>query len=52
LALKIGIQTKGKSPKGAAGVMQVMPANAKAYGYAVEDLQDPNHNIDLGLKDI
>jgi len=43
-------QTKGKSPKGATGVMQVMPANAKAYGYAVEDLQDPNHNIDIGLK--
>lgn len=43
-------QTKGKSPKGAVGVMQVMPANAKSYGYAVEDLQDPYHNIDLGLK--
>jgi hypothetical protein len=43
-------QTKGKSPKGAVGVMQVMPANAKPYGYAVEDLQDPNLNIDLGLK--
>jgi hypothetical protein len=33
-------QTKGKSPKGATGVMQVMPANAKAYGYAPEDLLD------------
>lgn len=43
-------QTKGKSPKGATGVMQVMPANAKAYGYEVEDLQDPTHNIDVGLK--
>jgi hypothetical protein len=43
-------QTKGKSPKGATGVMQIMPANAKAYGYSVEDLQDPNHNIDIGLK--
>ena len=43
-------QTKGKSPKGAVGVMQVMPSNAKPYGYALEDLQDPNHNIDLGLK--
>jgi hypothetical protein len=43
-------QTKGKSPKGAVGVMQVMPSNAKPYGYAVEDLQDPHHNIDLGLK--
>jgi hypothetical protein len=43
-------QTKGKSPKGATGVMQIMPANAKAYGYAIEDLQDPHHNIDIGLK--
>jgi hypothetical protein len=30
--------------------MQIMPANAKAYGYSVEDLQDPNHNIDIGLR--
>ena len=43
-------QTKGKSPKGATGIMQIMPANAKAYGYSVEDLQDPNHNIDIGLR--
>lgn len=43
-------QTKGKSPKGATGVMQIMPANAKAYGYKVEDLQNPNNNIDIGLK--
>jgi len=43
-------QTKGKSPKGATGVMQIMPANAKAYGYSIEDLQDPNHNIDIGLR--
>ena len=43
-------QTKGKSPKGATGVMQIMPANAKAYGYAIEDLQDPHHNIDIGLR--
>ena len=42
--------TKGKSSAGAVGLLQVMPANAEAYGYKVEDLHDPNINADIGIK--
>jgi len=41
--------SKGLSPKGAVGIMQIMPGTAKLYGYTKEDLDDKNHNIDLGL---
>jgi hypothetical protein len=40
---------KGISTKGAIGMMQIMPDTAKLYGYSVDDIQDKNHNIDLGL---
>jgi hypothetical protein len=43
-------RTQGKSPKGAIGLMQVMPGNAKAYGYKSEDLFDPIKNVEVGLK--
>lgn len=42
--------TKGKSSAGAVGLLQIMPANAEAYGYKVEDLHDPNINADIGIK--
>jgi hypothetical protein len=43
-------RTKGKSSAGAIGLLQIMPANAKPYGYKVEDLNDPNINVDVGIK--
>ena len=42
--------TKGTSPKGATGLIQVMPANAKAYGYQPKDLLNPNINVEVGLR--
>ena len=38
------------SPKGAIGIMQVMPGNAKGLGVKVEDLRNPDINIDAGMK--
>lgn len=43
-------RSKGKSSAGAIGLLQIMPANAKPYGYKVEDLNDPNINVDVGIK--
>jgi len=43
-------KTQGKSPKGAIGVMQVMPGNAHGLGYESHDLFDPIKNVDAGLR--
>lgn len=40
----------GRSPKGAVGVMQVMPRTGKDFGFSMEDLQNPDTNIDAGLQ--
>jgi len=39
-----------KSPKGAVGIMQVMPTTAEDIGYDRDELKDPNKNIEAGLK--
>jgi len=43
------------SPKGAVGIMQVMPRTGKEYGFSRQDLTDPEKNIQAGvsvLKDL
>jgi len=40
----------GSSPKGALGIMQVMPGTAKAYGVDKKELIDPDTNIDVGVR--
>ena len=38
------------SPRGARGVMQLMPATARAYGLDPQELSDPARNIDAGVR--
>lgn len=45
-----GFDPQAVSPKGARGLMQLMPANAKYYGLEGEDVFDPEKNIDAGTR--
>lgn len=44
-----GFKPDAVSPKGAVGIMQVMPATGKEMGFTAEDLADPSKNIDAGM---
>lgn len=48
VAQESGGNVKAKSPAGAVGLMQLMPATAKAYG--VTDRTDPQQSLDAGEK--
>jgi hypothetical protein len=39
----------GRGQDGEIGLMQVMPSTGKQFGFSVEDLRDPDRNIDAGL---
>jgi hypothetical protein len=38
------------SPKGAIGIMQIMPGNAKGLNLEIKDLRNPDINIDAGMR--
>ncbi len=43
-----GFHSRARSPKGASGYMQLMPATARRFG--VTDIFDPQQNIDAGVR--
>ena len=48
IQVESGYQERARSPKGAMGLMQLMPATARQY--AVADPYDPLSNIEAGIK--
>lgn len=51
IAVESGFNTHAISPKGARGLMQLMPATAKRYGMKNEqELHVPSKNIDMGVR--
>ena len=38
------------SPKGAAGLLQLMPATAERFGLAADEVFDPERNLDAGVR--
>lgn len=48
VAKESGYNPKAKSPKGALGLLQLMPATASQYG--VQDATDPVQNVDAGMR--
>ena len=51
ISVESGFNTNAISPKGARGLMQLMPATAKRYGMKnVQELHVPFKNIDMGVR--
>lgn len=51
IAIESSFNTNAISPKGARGLMQLMPATAKRYGMKNEqELHVPSKNIDIGVR--
>lgn len=48
IVVESGFDAGARSPKGAVGLMQLMPATAQAYG--AEDLADPRQNVEAGTR--
>ena len=51
IEVESGFDTQAVSPKGARGLMQLMPRTAAAYGVRdARDLHNPEINLDIGLR--
>lgn len=51
IEVESGFNTHAVSPKGARGLMQLLPATAVRYGLRdVSELHDPARNIDIGIR--
>ena len=45
-----GFDPEALSPRGARGLMQLMPATAERFGVSQHDLLDPQHNLEAALR--
>ena len=45
-----GFDARALSPRGARGLMQLMPATAERFGVSQHDLLDPQHNLEAALR--
>ena len=51
IEVESGFDTQAISPKGARGLMQLMPSTAAVYGLRdVRDLHNPERNLDIGIR--
>ncbi|WP_382174763.1 lytic transglycosylase domain-containing protein [Hydrogenophaga luteola] len=51
IEVESGFNARAVSPKGARGLMQIMPATASRYGVRnVRDLLNPERNLDVGVR--
>lgn len=51
IEVESGFNARAVSPKGARGLMQIMPATASHYGVRnVRDLLNPERNLDVGVR--
>jgi soluble lytic murein transglycosylase-like protein len=50
IQVESGYNVKALSPKGAVGLMQLMPATGARYGVKAKDLRNPAHNIRAGTR--
>jgi soluble lytic murein transglycosylase-like protein len=51
IEVESGFNTQAVSPKGARGLMQLMPTTAAAYGMRdIQELHDPEKNLDIGIR--
>jgi soluble lytic murein transglycosylase-like protein len=51
IEVESGFNERAVSPKGARGLMQIMPATASDYGVRnARDLLDPSRNLDVGVR--
>jgi soluble lytic murein transglycosylase-like protein len=48
VAVESGFEARARSPKGAVGLMQVLPSTGRQYGIA--DLYDPGANLEAGVR--
>jgi hypothetical protein len=50
IAVESSFQPRAVSPKGARGLMQLMPATAARFGVRLDELFDPERNVEAGTR--